>query len=385
MSKKILMADSRSWNAPYRVGSHHYAQQFMRAGYDLCWITHPISPLHRLSRQYKLYAEDILDKYRIWRAGGVREGNLLQYTPLTLLPYANVPVLRSNFVHRNMLRFTVPSLRRYLRKTGFDRVDILWFANPALSGLLDIVSYAKCVFRIADDNAAFQLVPDSVKRAEQQLVGKADAVFVTAQSLQERYAWAQEKLHYLPNGVDFDFFRNSEPPLPKEYETIPGPRVLYVGTIAEWFDMDLLQSAASALLDHSFILIGEPHVNLSALTRMKNVFLLGGRPYKDIPAYMNHADIGIIPFKKSKLVDAINPVKLYEYFACGLPVVATAWKTLEDIKSPALLASSAEEFVALLRRGLAERERNKQEYLAFSRTHSWERRFQDILSTLHLL
>jgi glycosyltransferase involved in cell wall biosynthesis len=384
MTKKILMADSRSWNAPYRVGSHHYARQFLQAGYDVCWITHPISPLHRLSRQYKLYSEDILDKYHIWKAGGLRQGNLLQYTPLTLLPYANVPVLRSDFVRRNMLRLTVPSLRHYLRKTGFDKVDILWFANPALGGLLDMVSYSQCVFRIADDNAAFQLLPGGVKRAEQHLVQNADAVFVTAPSLRERYAWARDKLHYLPNGVDFEFFTNSDLPLPKEYEAIPAPRVVYVGTIAEWFDADLIQSAAAALPDHSFILIGEPHIDLSALSAMKNVFLLGGRPYKNIPGYMRHADIGIIPFKNTKLVESVNPVKLYEYLACGLPVVATRWKTLVDIDSPALLAASREEFVQMIRQGLSEKKTKSKFYIEYARANSWHARFQDIMSVLRL-
>lgn len=375
------MADSRTWGAPYKVGSYHYAEQFIRAGYDCCWITHPVSPYHWLSSTYKVYADDLRDKYRIWRNGGLRRGGLLQYSPLTLLPYAEYPLLRSDVVQRSMLQFTVPPLRAWLRKQDFADVDILWFANPALSGLADMVSTRHCVFRIADDNSAFSNIPAGIRHAEQRLIDRADTIFVTAPSLRERYPQARDKIFYLPNGVDFDFFNSAAAPLPEEYKSIPSPRIVYVGTIADWFDVETVLEAAKRLPDHAFVLIGESLIDLSVFRHRRNIHLLGGKRYELMPSYLQHADVGIIPFRNTKLVQSVNPIKLYEYMACGLPVVATRWKTLEDIASPSLLAGTAAEFADLVRiaaKGDADRNRR----IAFARANSWKTRFEEALTLI---
>jgi glycosyltransferase involved in cell wall biosynthesis len=50
---------------------------------------------------------------------------------------------------------------------------------------------------------------------------------------------------------------------------------------------------------------------------------LGRRPYADLPAYCKSFDVGLIPFKLNDLTRAVNPIKLREYLAAGLPVVST--------------------------------------------------------------
>jgi glycosyltransferase involved in cell wall biosynthesis len=368
------------WDALYKVGSHHYADLFCKKGYDLCWVTHPISPFHRFHKAYKAFSSEINDKYRVWKSGGVQHDHLLQYTPLTLLPYGNVPFLKSELVIKNMLRFTVPPLQHYLRKKHFNEVDILWFTNPALSTLRNMVTYKHCVFRIPDDTSAFETIPESIQRIERNLVETADVVFVTSRSIQERYSWAGDKIHYLPNGVDFEHFQITGGDVPEEYRAIPAPRIIYIGAIAEWFDIDMMEAVATTLKGYSFILIGQPRIDISRLRRLRNIFPLGGINYTKIPAYIKNSDVGIIPFKKSRLVDSVNPIKLYEYMACGLPVVATRWRTLEDIKSPAFLADSTDQFVAQVEHAV--QSRNKGTYVEFARMNSWGERFKDIMNAL---
>ena len=43
---------------------------------------------------------------------------------------------------------------------------------------------------------------------------------------------------------------------------------------------------------------------------------------KDMPNYLIKFDVCLIPFKKNKVTEAVDPVKLYEYFSLGKPVVA---------------------------------------------------------------
>ena len=89
--------------------------------------------------------------------------------------------------------------------------------------------------------------------------------------------------------------------------------------MAEWFDTALLAATARALPQVSFVIIGPGSTRLTELADFRNVYLLGTRPYAVIPAYYQHAAVGLIPFTRAghaAFVDSINPLKLYEYTAC---------------------------------------------------------------------
>ena len=52
--------------------------------------------------------------------------------------------------------------------------------------------------------------------------------------------------------------------------------------------------------------------------------LVGWRDYASLPGWCKGFDVAILPFRVNKLTLAANPLKLREYLAAGLPVVATA-------------------------------------------------------------
>jgi hypothetical protein len=81
------------------------------------------------------------------------------------------------------------------------------------------------------------------------------------------------------------------------------------------------------------------------------------------------------------LVRSIHPLKLYEYFACGLPVVAVEWEELIYLNSPALLCRGTEQFVSAVERAIEERP-NKSELRCYASLHDWERRVESICSEL---
>jgi glycosyltransferase involved in cell wall biosynthesis len=189
----------------------------------------------------------------------------------------------------------------------------------------------------------------------------------------------------IANGVEHAHFARTRPE-PAEYREIPRPRALYVGSIAAWLDVDLLRKAALALPDLALVIIGPGSERLAALTGLANVHLLGARPYADIPAYMQHAEVGLIPFKRAGMegfVDDINPLKLYEYMAAGLPVLATRFRQLELLGGPTHLVDGEPAFIAVLGRlaaapgdGAAER--------AFAARFDWARQLEPLFDRLRL-
>ena len=152
-------------------------------------------------------------------------------------------------------------------------------------------------------------------------------------------------------------------PEPEEYKDIPSPRILYAGVIATWFDQELLIQCAKKFMDASFVIIGPAVVGTSKMASVENIYMLGAKKYEELPAYLMHSDVGIIPFKINELVESVNPIKLYEYMAAGLPVVCTDWKEVREMQGPAMIAGDAGAFCEYLQRALRDKRKRGTRFL----------------------
>lgn len=354
MAAKVLMACVNYWTSPFQVGSHHLARQFLRSGYDVAFVSEPITPLHILARR----GTDLSERWRLYRQNGhcSEDNRLWTYVPGALLAPQNRPGLRGNWMHENWWRLTLPSVVGTVIRHGFGTVDVLYLDSVKQAFWLGQVRAHCSVYRVADHNAGFDTFTPAMQRLEERLIRSVDIVAYSSERLGDAIRkLGPKRMVYLPNGVDFNRFQN-ECPAPPEYATLPRPRIIYVGAMEAWFDYRLLAYAASQLSEASFVMIGPDRNARARLAGLPNVHLLGPRPHCDIPGYLQHADVGIIPFDVAghpELVHAVNPLKLYEYLACGLPVVATEWEALSRLRAPAHLATSPAQFVTALRQALS--------------------------------
>ncbi len=156
------------------------------------------------------------------------------------------------------------------------------------------------------------------------------------------------------------------------------PLVLYVGSVYPWLDFDLVAQTARTCPDLRFIFIGQSHPDvgkdLALLETLANFTYLGFRPYETLPAYLHSAAAAIIPFSRTALTAAVNPVKLYEQSAAGVPTVLTAFsEDLEQFADRLFIAHSQAEFSTRLREAI-ERGSNpafRRALQAFAREHDW--------------
>lgn len=101
------------------------------------------------------------------------------------------------------------------------------------------------------------------------------------------------------------------------------PLVLgYVGTIASWFDWQALARLAAALPQARIEVYG-PLESARPASLPPQVQLLGPVPHAQVFGLMRHWHAGLIPFVRNALTSSVDPVKYYEYRACGLPVLTT--------------------------------------------------------------
>lgn len=382
---RCLWATSQPWSSPFRVSAHHYAGRLADRGWDVAFLSHPVSPLHLLWSRSR---SGTRERIRNWRRGGetARGGRLYHYCPLTLCPPHDAPGLRGAGVLDFWPKLTVPSLRRRLAVRGFDRVDLLVIDSERYAFLLDAVPAGTTVFRVVDAIGGFDATPPSWIRRTHALMRRVDHVVATSQVVADELRGRSiPRVHVVPNGVDTDRFAQNvsgtpvEPPI--EYRSLDSPRAVYVGAIESWLDVDLVRAVADALPHIGFVLVGPIATSVETLRSLANVHLLGARPYESVPQYLVHADVGIIPFRGTALTRSINPIKLYEYLACGLPVVATRSDELEQLDSPARLCRTVTEFVREVAEA-TEHPVDREPLVAFARGADWRIRTARLLDVI---
>ncbi len=195
-----------------------------------------------------------------------------------------------------------PLLKQILLQRGFSEVDLLYFSSPIFYPLLEKIPHKCSVFRIADQEAGYEHFSkiDGYQRAA--LARNVDLVIYSAKSMENDIKQLQPKRSmFLSNGVQLDNFINKSPQLPIEYELIGHPIVVYIGAMREWFDSDLINQVSFALPNVNFVLIGPNEAVRDRLEKRNNLHLLGQKSYKDLPKFLYHADLGIIPFNRVKI------------------------------------------------------------------------------------
>ena len=386
MAKKVLMICANHWFSFFRVGSHQLARELVKKGYEVAFVSAPISPLHVLGR----CREELVKRFKIYYSGGAQdlEGRLWTYVPCCIFPPNRKFFLKSLWVYRNWQKMTIPSVVKKVFKNGFREVDFIYFDNALQPFWLNEINFRKAVFRIPDNSQGFlrEYTP-ALEQQEGELVKKVDLVIGTGISLTEKLRkkhHAVDYIEYLPNGVCCDHFTGKQESKPIEYHKISNPIAVYVGAIGYWFDFKLLKSLAYQLSKVTFVLIGPSKEAEKHFLGISNIKILGPRPYSAIPGYLQHADVGIIPFDVSRfgeLIHCVNPLKLYEYMAAGLPVVATEWEELKHLNSPAFLCKTVDDFRNNICNAIQFR-KDKSVYQDFAKKHDWSARAEKLIQLL---
>ena len=173
----------------------------------------------------------------------------------------------------------------------------------------------------------------------------ADVVVASSAVLEARHRPERNDLLLIPNGVDVARW---QAPAGRPADLPDGrPIAGYHGAIASWFDFDLLEAVASAMPEWTFALVGpvlsgaeEPAARLA---EMDNVIFVGERSPEAVVGYVQHFDVGLVPFRLDEMTKAVSPLKLFEYLAAGVPVVSTSLPASEASPS-AVVADTPERF-----------------------------------------
>ena len=212
------------------------------------------------------------------------------------------------------------------------------------------------VYDCHDLLSGFQNISGDILTAESELLSKADLVLFSSQGLADRYHGVRRWL-LVRNAVTSSHFEAASrtaavSPRPAGTD---GLTAGYLGALDSWFDIEAVEQSAALHPQCRFILAGR--VEYEPIWRLKslpNVDFTGEISYDRVPGLLSQWGVGLIPFRINPLTLMTNPIKLYEYFSCGLPVVSTALPEAQAMGDLVYLAGTPADFAQQVTQALSE-------------------------------
>ncbi|WP_313318459.1 glycosyltransferase [Stenotrophomonas sp.] len=235
-----------------------------------------------------------------------------------------------------------------------------WVYKPDQA--LRLFRTSKFVYEVYDDytiDFGSGEFSSSVAEMEHTALERAAYVFFTSQPLLERKGGIAKACSLVDNGVAVDVFKRYH----VESTVRDGrPVAGYLGNLSVFFDWELMVAVCEALPEVDFVFHGQVELSpgdhrrglYERLRAMPNVLFSGRVGRLRGAAAISSYDVLLIPFVVNDAMHAVNPLKLWEYFSTGLPVVSTPMDAIKERTSLLRVANGQAEWVSAIRGALLE-------------------------------
>ncbi|MFC1668262.1 hypothetical protein ACFL1T_02610 [Chlamydiota bacterium] len=308
--------------------------------------------------------------------------NLYVYTPL-VLPFPKYTLIRK--VNELLFRFI---LRRILKKLKVKNSEI-WLFYPTAYDLIKRVKRDILIYYCTDEWSQFSYLNSRLmKQTERHVLKDADIVFTTSKVLFQSKKKYNKNTYYMPHGVDYELFSDEQLKsltAPIDIINIRNPIIGFYGLIQDWIDFFLIRKIAETHPEWSLVLIGKIATDISVIKDINNIFLLGEKKYKLLPLYAQSFAVGIIPYNMRDVrMHTVNPTKLFQYLAVGLPTVCVDLPEVRDYNSIVSIAKTDKEFIELIEENLTsdtlEKRMNRR---AAVKNETWDKRVEKIQAIIN--
>ncbi|GAA1469087.1 glycosyltransferase [Microbacterium thalassium] len=242
-------------------------------------------------------------------------GRLMRYRPVKLLPRRIDPSADDRLAR---------AVRTVAVRAGMT-APLLWLNAPTAAPLARLTGWP-ALYDITDDWAVADRPSselDRIRADEAWLLENATVVVCSSELARRKQPLAGAPVALIPNAVDVDAYRVPRP----RPSDLPPRSAVYVGTLhRDRLDVDLCIETARGLGDRGrVVLVGPNALDATDSERLLDggVLMLGARPRDEVIAYLQHADVLIVPHIVSPFTESLDPIKLYEYTAVGRPVIST--------------------------------------------------------------
>jgi teichuronic acid biosynthesis glycosyltransferase TuaH len=278
------------------------------------------------------------------------------------------------------------ALQRRARRMGM-REPALITANPLMAGFAEFAWAGPVTYFAHDDwlsYAPHERWWPAYEQSFAQLSARGRRVCAVSVAALQRIG-ATGPSAVVPNGLDPEEWSGPAPAAPPWAAQAARPLLVYVGSLDSRLDVGALLALARELPAAEIALVGPllDGEHLAPLRDAPNVSVHPPIGRDQVRGLIRSADVGLIPHVSSPLTRAMSPLKLYEYLAGGLPVVATDLQPMREVDQHVALVDAGGDYAGAVRGALARGRTEEFAREAFIAEHAWVSR-QDALLDLAL-
>ncbi|EMH4162839.1 glycosyltransferase [Pluralibacter gergoviae] len=301
--KKVLILSHTGPLTHFKIGSHHYASKLAENGFEVYYSGVPISVVHRLLRRHSR------GEYKLNK-------NIHDITIKSIFPITFKNNYFNTYINNLFWRYSECF-------NQIDYFDIIICDYPFFSPLLSKLNYKALIYRPTDVYCL--MAGNKVRYYEKEIIKLADKIICTSETVKKSLisnynisAKDKSEIEVLENGYDSDIFYCYPKTIKKD--------CVYIGALDERFSFEDLLFFSEKFPDIQFDIYG-PESKISKRFVLEhtlpNVSFKGAVDYSLVPSILNKYKIGLLPLNDSSQNKGRSPMKLWEFYSCGLNVVYT--------------------------------------------------------------
>jgi glycosyltransferase involved in cell wall biosynthesis len=290
---KILFLSNAPFVEGFVLGSHHLSSQMKLQGHDVAHVSSPVTPFHVIKGgvgRGKLKGSFFRRKYGKWPI----------YDDIPMVPWPYGYSSKIDTINDNIVL-------RYLKKIGFEQVDLVLIDQPCFCGILTKIDAKKKIYRPTD---IYKYMNGGLHSAyEKEILQVVDAIMSTSQNILDELSYSlPDKV--INNGVDFALFDVEK--------CANASGCVYIGALDHRFDFEMMTLLAADNPDVLFDVYGP--ITILQVDTPNNLRYLGAVDYEVIPSILSGYRVALLPLSDDPANKGRSPMKLYEYLATGTPV-----------------------------------------------------------------
>lgn len=328
------------------------------------------------------------------------------FNPLNFLPFKRFALIQKLNLRINSIILKI-WIKLFLKKpsTGF-KSKILWLFSPCLYELPKVMGNGyKSLYDCVESYTWQDKEKNIIARKQQNwLIKNVNYFFVNSVALAKKYQAFGPIV--VPQGFDLKTFKKyglnnysslgSLPSLTRG-QTVKKPIIGYVGGINYRLDYQLLIKLAYANPTYSFVFVGsmQEHLGEDALFKtdyyinklfsLSNVYHIQQQPKHKLPHLISEFDVCLIPYNsQSDFNRYCYPMKIFEYFYLGKPVIATNIPSLYPLRPYVIIANRFAEFNRKLKQNInyCWPQKYVKQQQKFARENSWDKKIEVIYNNI---
>lgn len=341
-------------------------------GIDWHWIKQrPQIVAEMLSKDYDVtvaYYKEILGKVMLRKVDDEPKNSI----PIRVIPYRDKSKILY-LIQKNIFSYLVKDIEQY---------DIIWIGHPLLYRYIPKSYQGKIVYDCMDNHTALcndLKIKKMIYYSENELMKRVDLVFTSSSSLKNTIERKYKNTSVLVrNGFIADTIHRPSVLLNKN-----GLRIGYFGTIAEWIDFSLLIKSLEKINTLEYYLWGP--ISALRIPQHPRLIFEGVVEHHMLWDKAKDTDCLIMPFIVNDIIEAVDPVKLYEYISMGKIIIAPYYEEIERFEPYVYFYHNENEMLQLL-------DKLQKKELTFKYTdvqqdefledNTWERRYDAIRKNL---